>query len=60
MNIKGDYDDYQRFIDELSEAIEDGYTYQQDEITGYDTKRAVMNVVEMLKRWGLILFTDEN
>jgi len=58
MNIE--YDDYQRFIDELSETIETGYTYQQDEIVGYDATRATMNVVELLKRWGLILFMDEN
>jgi hypothetical protein len=60
MNIQGDYDDYQRFVDELTEAIESGYTYEHDEIVGFDATRATLNVIDHLTKWGLINFIDEN
>ncbi len=60
MNIQGDYDDYQRFVDELTKAIESGYTRQHDEVVGYDATRATLNVIDLLTKWGLIQFLDEN
>ena len=52
--------DYQRFIDELTEEVESGCTRQYEELVDYDTTRAVLNVLEMLQRWGVIRFVEEN
>ena len=60
MNVKGTFDDYQRFVDELTDEVESGYTREQDDIVGYDATRAVLNILQMLQRWGLITFMDEN
>ena len=60
MNVKGTFDDYQRFVDELTDEVESGYTREHEDIVGYDATRAVLNILQMLQRWGLITFMDEN
>jgi hypothetical protein len=58
MNIS--YDDYEQFVGELTDTIETGITYEHDEPVGYDATRATMNVLDLMQRWGLLFFMDEN
>jgi hypothetical protein len=58
--MKKDFDDFQRFVNELTEAIEGGYIEENGEITSFDSKQAVVNTLKLLERWQLIFFENQN
>jgi hypothetical protein len=58
MNVT--YDDYEQFVSDLTDTIETGYTTEAGEIVGFDATRATLNVLELMQRWGLLFFMDEN
>ena len=60
MSFSGDFDDLQRFVDELTENVESGMVEEDGEVSGFDTTLAVTNILDLLTRWGLIYFMDEN
>ena len=60
MSFSGDFDDLQRFVDELTEKVETGMIEEDGEVSGFDTTVAVTNILELLTKWGLIYFMDEN
>ena len=53
-------DDFVKFELALEKAMEKGYIIEDGEVAGIDFRVAVDAVVEMLERWGLIVFMDEN
>ena len=56
----GNMDDFAKFELALEKAMEKGYIIEDGEVAGIDFRVAVDEVVEMLERWGLIVFMDEN
>ena len=51
--------DYDKFVDELSVAIDAGLV-ETDGGYEFSNEAAVDEVIRLLERWGLIIYTDIN
>lgn len=60
MKYTGNMDDFEVFASEIEKAIESGIMFEDGEATGFDVDKARESVIDMLEKWKLIVFCDEN